>query len=95
MLVEAWTDVLPQRIEHDIQTLTSRELCSRYEIGVACNQDQSLNEPLVSERCNVDSKFDVNAVLRGVVNDVAICKVVDGDLALQQAERESDTYRFS
>lgn len=47
VLMETRTDVVPQRIEHDVQTLATREFRRRYEIGVSGDQHNSFYQSLI------------------------------------------------
>jgi len=85
VLVETRADVVPQWIEHHIQTLATSELRCRDEISVSCNQDDSLYQSLVRQGRDVDADLDVHALLSRVVCDITVRELIDGNLALQKS----------
>jgi hypothetical protein len=60
--METRTDVVPQRIEHDVQTFAPREFRRRYEIGVPGDQHNSFYQSLVRKRCDIDAELDIDTL---------------------------------
>lgn len=79
VLLEARSDVVPQRIEHDIQTFAKAKFRCGYKISVPGDQHNPLDQSLVSKRGDVDAELDIDAFLSRVVHDVMFGELIDRD----------------